>query len=219
LLISSKKRRDYEEKQSAQTLDERMSPYAELIEKIKNEAPKPIYKIVNYQSREEYAELAAAFALFEEYDLLERYIKEGAGSKYDTFNFMILNYNVRPEFAFWEPSPLYFITSKSCWKKMKEPKKMLEFLVKKHANINEKAGDGSAPLMNQIYPDGSPEILEALLELGADPNFMDAEGNTPLSLAKEFNLSGMEELLLKYGALLPDEMEERDDDGRHDAWS
>ena len=218
-MISLKKRRGYEEKQNAQTLDERMAHYAELIEKIKSEAPKPVYKIVNYQSREEYAELAAAFALFEEYDLLERYIKEGAGSKYDTFNFMILNYSVRPEFAFWEPSQLHFITSKSCWNKMKEPKKMLEFLVKKHANINERAGNGSAPLMSQICADGSLEILEALLELGADPNIMDTEGNTPLSLVQELKLSDMEELLLKYGALMPDEMEEQDDDGRHDAWS
>ena len=208
-----------EEKQKSQTLDERMQPYAQLIEKIKKEAPEPIYKIVNYQLREEFVELAAAFAFFEEYALLERYIKEGAGSVNTRFNYNILNYNVRPEFAFWEPTPLYFITSKNAWSKMKEPVKMLKYLVKTGAYIDEKAGDGSTPLLNHICKGGSLEILKILLELGANVNLFDLDGNTPLSIARKNNLTDIEELLLEHGALLPDEMENPDDDGRYDAWS
>ena len=217
--LRAKLRYACEEKQKTQTFDEQMAPYSQLIEKIKSKAPVPIYKVVNYQTREEYADFAASFALFEEYELIDRLIKEGAGGKYNTFNFLILNTNVRPEFMYFEPSPLYFITVKRAWVKMKDPKKMLEYLVKRGANINETAGDGSNALWNQIYPDGSPDVLQALLELGAYVNILDSENNTPLSLARKNNLSEIEELLLKHGALLPDEMEAPDDDGRYDAWS
>jgi len=213
--MSEKLRQDFD----STDIEAGMEPYARLIEKIKSEAPKPIFEIVNYQIKEEWTELAAAFAFFEEYDLLERLIKDGAGAAYKAFNFQILNETVRPGFAYWEPTPLYFITCKKAWVKMKDPRKMLEYLIKKGANINERAGDGSTALWNQVHPDGSLEVLQVLLELGADVNMPDSDGNTPLSAAQENNLNEVEELLLKHGALLPDELEEQDDDGRHDAWS
>jgi len=191
-------RKACKEKQSSQNLDERMIPYAQLIEKIKNEPSKPIYKIAalwtepsfitsggNFLTKEEYAEIAAAFAFFEEYELLDRYIKEGSGSERDKFNYMILNQIVRPQFSWREPTPLSFITSKESWEKMKDPKRMLEHLIKK----------------------------------GADFNFLDADDNTPLSIAQEENLTEAENILIEHGALLPDEMKSPDDDGRHDGWS
>jgi len=228
-----KRQETCKEKQKTQTLEERMAPYIQLIEKFKSEAPRPIYEVIRdhtkerFQTREEYAEYAAVLAFFEEYELLERYIKEGAGSQYDRWNFMILNQTVTPEFDFREPSPLYFITIKEAWEKMKDPKKMLDYLIKKYADVNVRAGDDSTPLLNQIINGGSSEIIRALLERRADVNCLDSEGNTPLSLlqdippqiAKNFNYSEVEELLLEHGALFPDEMEEQDDDGRYDGYA
>ncbi|MCL2180929.1 MAG: hypothetical protein FWB83_07355 [Treponema sp.] len=316
--LRSKLRYACGEKQIGQTLEERMAPYAELIKKIKNEPAQPIYKIVKCETREEIAEFAAAFALFEEYELLDRYIKEAGGGKYTVFSFNVLNYNVSPQFAYWEPTPLYFITSRKAWNSMKDPKRMLTHLAKKYSDVNAAAGDGTTALWNQTYHDSSLEILNALLELyanpnklsfdsdchwpplvhalmmkysqeddenhpfdddavkrakllleyGADPNlaspellnypplviaikfgfvtddgpeggkaadgvlelielliekganinFLDSDGNTPLSIAQKNDLSDVEEILLKHNALLPDELIEPDDDGRHDAW-
>ncbi|MDR0503446.1 MAG: hypothetical protein LBH16_09025 [Treponema sp.] len=209
-------RRGCEEKQRTQTIDERMAPYAELIKEIKSRQMQPVYQITKYELREEYVELAAALAFFEEYELLKRYIKEGAGSINNTFNFNILNYNVRPQFAYWEPAPLYFITGKKAWNKMKDPKKMLEYLVKKGANIDEKAGDGSTPLLNLTFFDSSPEILDTLLELGANPDKTSIDNDiiwTPLTHClmmkyeeEDANLPFDDEaikkasLLLEYGA-------------------
>jgi len=144
-----KQRHACREEQSAQTIEERMAPYAQLIEKIKNEPSVPIYKIAalwtepafktsggSYLTREEYAEIAAAIAFFEEYELLDRYIKEGAGSERSRFNFMILNQTVRPQFAWREPTPLYFLKELQVWEKMKDPQKMFDYLVKLGADVN-----------------------------------------------------------------------------------
>ena len=193
-----KLRQTCKEKQSAQTIEERMAPYAQLIKNIKNAPAEPIYKIAalwtepfvrtpkgDFLTNEEYAEIAAGFIFFEEIELLDRYIKEGLGSERAAFNFMILNRNVRPEFSWREPTPFSFILSKETWTKMKDPKKMVEYLLNK----------------------------------GAFLNFQDADGNTPLSIAQEENLIEAENILIEHGALLPDEMEASDDDGRHDGWS
>ena len=220
------------EKQKTQTFEDRMAPYAALIERFKNEAPKPVFEVIRdhtkerFQTKEEYAQYAAAMAFYGEYELLERYVKEGAGGQYDRWNFMILNQTVNPDFDWREPSPLYFITIKEVWEKMKDPKKALDFLIKKHADINERAGDGSTALLNQINNGGSLVTIRALLERGADVNCFDSDGNTPLSLLqeipphnlKDFNYTEIEELLLEFGALFPDEMEEQDDDGRYDGF-
>jgi len=153
----------YGDIQRGQTLEERMAPYAQMIEKMKNETKKPILKTIKLKTKEEVTELTAALALFEEYDLLKRLLKESSGS--------LLNNHVRQQFAFWGPSPLYFITTKKVWAKMKDPKKMLKFLIDIGADVNAAAANGSTPLLNQTFTGvESVEIMETLLELGADPN-------------------------------------------------
>jgi len=192
------------EKQKDHDFYERIEPYARLIEKIKSESPKPIYEIVKYETKEEWTELAAAFAVFEEYQLLDRLIRDGAGAKYNAFNFQILNETVRPQLLWWEPAPLYLITIDRVWKKMKDPVKMLEYLVKRGANIDMRAGDGSNPLFNQIHSEGSIEVIKALLNLGADVNCLNPDWDTPLSIARADDLTEIEQLLLEYGALMPE---------------
>jgi len=182
------------EKQSAQTFETRMAPYAQMIEKIKKEASKSLCDIFKFKTREEYAELAAVLALYEKYELLKRLLDETANSQFPalTSRFIIsgvqtsiLNTPVRPQFAFWGPTPFYFITAKTAREKIKDPKKILKYLIDKGADINCKAADGSAALINQTCSDcESTEMLQTLLEFGADPNqsclFYDNEW-TPLT--------------------------------------
>ena len=159
----------YADIQREQTLDERFAHYTPMIEILKSEPSKPILKIIKLETKEEVTELAAALALFEEYEILERLINES--SSLFSADCSVLNYHVRQQFAYWGPTPLYFITTKKVLKKMKEPKKMFKFLIDNGADVNAAAADGSIPLMNQTCNDcESEEILEMLLKFGADPN-------------------------------------------------
>jgi len=315
----------YEKKQEAQTLEERMAPYAQLTKKIKSDETKTISEIACIKKTSDYVDLGAALAFFEEYEILKRLLDESSESpllyadslkQQQTNRLSILNIPVSMRFSFWGPTPLYFITIMNTWSAMKDPKKTLKFLIDNGADIDAKAADGSTALSNQLYRNGSLEKLQILLELGADPNkvslngevewtpliqclipdFTEDEkslctlkeinvkqarlllehgadpnlvtrdltensplimaikygyiteyvantgeraagifdliklfiekganinstdflGNTPLSIAKDNNLSEIENLLLEHGALLPDELEESDDDGRYD---
>jgi len=310
----------YEEKQNAQTLEERMVPYAQLTKKIKSDKSKTISEIACIKKTSDYVDLAAAFALFEEYEILKRLLDESAKSPLfcaeSAQQASILNIPVSMQFSFWGPTPLYFITIMNTWSAMKDPKKTLKFLIDNGADIDAKAADGSTALSNQLYRNGSLEKLKIFLELGADPNktslngevewtpllqclvadiaedgkslctlkeifikqarlllehgadpnlvtrdltdnsplimaikngyiteygantgesaagifdliklliekgadinSVDLIGDTPLSIAKNNNLTEVENLLLERGALMPDELEKSDDDGRYD---
>ena len=308
-----------QDKQNAQSFEERISPYEQMIDKLKGVKTDSFADFFGFKRAGDYIDFAAALALFEEYDLLKRLIAEAVKSPLLTHDFPFLNNYVSPQFSHWGPTPLYSITTKNSWKKMKDPGKMLKFLIDNGADVNAAAADKSTPLLNQTCNAFEPtEVLKALLELGADPdksglfgdieftpliqslspvydedenasyplnetsieqaslllehgadpnlacpsfpdypplsmaliygfktenapegkaapgilefiellikkganvNFLDSDNDTPLSIAKEENLPLAEEILLKYGALMPDELEAADDDGRHDAWS
>jgi len=154
------------EKQATQTIEERMAPYAEKIAKLKAELSKQAKKSFDFDDFLgtdvcAHTEFVAALAFFEEYELLELCLTE---------DFALINARVRPQFSFYEPTPLYFITGTSTRVKMKDPCKMLRFLVKHGANPNIPDGEGTTPLWNQSCRRGSIEMLKTLLELGANPN-------------------------------------------------
>jgi ankyrin repeat protein len=62
---------------------------------------------------------------------------------------------------------------------------------------------------------GTMEFIEHLIKKGADVNFTDSDFNTPLSIAGDNNLLNVKELLLKYGAIEP---ENAHDNVKYDAW-
>ena len=150
------------ERQAMQSLEERMAPYAEIIRKIKDigEDAEPIDESETVEA----AEIIAAMALFEEYELLETLFEA------KQFTPQMLNTTVRTQFAYWEPTPLYFITSKKPLAQMQDPCRMMRFLAALGADPNVPAGDGSTMLWNQCNSDNPLEIMEAFLEIGADPN-------------------------------------------------
>ncbi|MDR0982477.1 MAG: YrhA family protein [Culturomica sp.] len=103
---------------------------------------------------------AAKMAAAENYEQLERYCAAGYS----------LNGLCTPETAYWEPTPLYYICSYKRYNRMKNPCKMLRFLVEHGADPNMPAGDGSTPLWNLCHKESNIELMRTLLELGADPN-------------------------------------------------
>ncbi|MDR0812279.1 MAG: ankyrin repeat domain-containing protein [Paludibacter sp.] len=152
--------------QQTQTLEERMSPLREIINQLKNRQITSFSEIFPQYSP---AELTAALALFEEYELLKLFLKSNKDKD------SCLNSHVRSQFAWWQPTPLYFITGKNQQAMMKDCCKMLRFLQQHGANPNIAAEDGSTPLWNQTTKNGSVEVLKTLLEIGADPNGLSHE--------------------------------------------
>jgi len=120
--------------------------------------------------------LAAILAREEDYMLFGKYIKEG----------LPLNERIGWWFKNYRPTPLFYISTCSVWSYMKDPVKMLKYLVKHGADINMPSAEGDTPLGNQCMPDGTAETLKTLLDLGADPNhetIMNDNSFTPLLLA------------------------------------
>ena len=176
----------YENLQQEQfPFEERILPYSKMIEQIKNEIAKGnkdfnYGKFFNFKQKEEYTEFAAVLAFYEEYDLLKCFLEQGTEFK----DFDILNSHVRPKLAWWQPTPLYFITGKKAVRTMKDPHKMLRFLVSNGADVNMTGGDGSTPLWNQTTESGIIEVFQTLLEIGANPDAKSASGDiifTPLT--------------------------------------
>ncbi|MDR2954754.1 MAG: YrhA family protein [Prevotella sp.] len=167
------------QKQDNQTIEERMAPYAVMIEKLKEEVSKQRKEVFSFDQFlelkccEDYTELVAAMAFFEEYELLKRFLEEKPAIDEE---FEILNSYVRPQFAHWMPTPLYFITGYKTRVQMTDPCKMLHLLKAYGGNANMPAGDGSTPLWNQTTPNGVYEIMQTLLKLGANPNQISIDG-------------------------------------------
>jgi len=145
-----------------------MAPYRELVEKLKKEKSEKFDfdEFLGYEVAA-HTEFVAALAYFEEYELLKFCLEQ---------DFARINATVRPSFSDWEPTPLYFITGTNARKNMKDPCKMLRFLHECGASANVAAGDGSTPLWNQTTLDGSLDILQTLLEIGANPNLTSRDG-------------------------------------------
>ena len=168
---------------AGQSFEERIAPYIEMIDKLKEEISKRgddffgFGEFLHLNDVHDYAELVATMALFEEYELLDRlfnveteFIPSRLFNEETELIPSLLNTRVRSGFSSWQPTPLYIITTKTAQAKMKDPCKMLRFLVAHGADPNQTAGDGSTSLWNQTCSDGSLVMLQTLLELGADPN-------------------------------------------------
>ena len=128
---------------------------------------KPISEVI---AKDDLSGLAAVLAREEDYTLLEKYIAEK----------LPLNEKIGWWFKGWQPTPLFYITVKKVWPCMKDPVKMLTYLVNNHADPNLAGIEGDTPLGNQCYLDGSLEVIIALLDCGADPNIKTISGGTAL---------------------------------------
>lgn len=143
---------------NAEQFDETLVPYFFLIKRIKENPDKTIKEIVDI---EEINNIPAALAAFEEYDLMERYVSEGN------------SFNVQTSvaaFRDWQPTPLYYVTTKKVFDNLEDARKLLMFLVENKADPNMSAGDDSTPLWNACHYDKPIELMQLLLELGANPN-------------------------------------------------
>ena len=163
---------EYEKKQMSLTYEERIKPAYERIQQLKNKNPAKIGDFLDLGDEEKYTELAAELALFEEYELLDRLFEEAKSSAFQITNEMLLNKRLQPQFAFYEPTPLFYVSGINAGKKLKDQKKMLEYLVKHGAEIDMESGEGFTPLLNHCYNNGMPQTLKTLLELGANPDKM-----------------------------------------------
>lgn len=81
-----------------------------------------------------------------------------------------------------------------------QAKKVVELLIKKGADLNGKAKDGSSPLHLAAERGEMSELMELLLKNGAVPNQTDGSGETPLHRAARHDNKEGCKILLAYGA-------------------
>ncbi|MCL2185415.1 MAG: ankyrin repeat domain-containing protein [Treponema sp.] len=151
---------------TAQSSPDPSMPFAELYnyqdflklrKRIYSKKHLPIRDVI---SKEDWVVLACVLAREEDYEQLERYASEG----------LPLN-DISPfYFRYFKPTPIYYITTHKIWLSMKDPVKMLRWLISHGADINKAAGDKSTPLGNHCTANGNYSIMKALLENGANPN-------------------------------------------------
>ena len=65
--------------------------------------------------------------------------------------------------------------------------------------MNAQSGTGHSPLM-AAAEDDHKDVVALLLARGANPNLKDADGDTALSIAEEWDNRGVMRILLKAGA-------------------
>ena len=143
--------------QENQPFEERIAPYIEKINQLKKEGI--VFEIFD----NERVDFFAVMCLLEEYELIEKFFCE-YGKKH-------INDTLNAEFAYWQPTVLYYLTSGKASKLIKDLPKMIRFLIENGADPNIPAADGSTMLWNQCT-DGFTDtgIMQLLLELGANPN-------------------------------------------------
>jgi len=108
-------------------------------------------------------ELPSIFAIHareQDYTFLDKYIAEK----------LPINERCSKHFMKWQPTPLFFITTLSIWNAIRDPEKMLKYLVEHGADPNMPSGEGDTPLGNQCFLGGKSKIMRTLLKVGADPN-------------------------------------------------
>jgi hypothetical protein len=148
---------------------------------------KPIKEII---PKEDLSILACILVREEDYEQLERYADEG----------LPLNENAPAYFRPFKPTPLYYATMRQIWNAMKDPVKMLHWLIAHGADINKTNGEKCTPLWMHCFLDGDIKIMKALLEAGADPNIETIIEDTPyLPLEITANVADGEEEAVKMG--------------------
>jgi ankyrin repeat protein len=80
-----------------------------------------------------------------------------------------------------------------------ETEKVLDLLIAKGANVNAGAGKTMTPLHDAVITINE-KTVRYLLEHGADPEYENEEGRTPLALAVKWNRKAIEALLREKGA-------------------
>jgi len=77
---------------------------------------------------------------------------------------------------------------------------MVQLLFRLGADLNVRSNDGSTPLIIQAAEAEGYDVMEALLELGADVNAKDLKGRSALDFARRWDEEDKVELLKEYGA-------------------
>jgi tetratricopeptide (TPR) repeat protein len=156
--------------QENQTLEERIAPYLEIIRLLKMGTDLTFSIIEDFYEEKTSEGLFPTMCLLEEYELIERFFGECGREN--------INDTLAPEFSWFQPTVLYFITVKKASAMIKDLPKMIRFLIENGADPNIPAADGSTMLWNQTndcYTDTG--ILQLLLELGANPNIASYDDN------------------------------------------
>ena len=149
------------------------SSFRKLRDRLYANKDKPIKEVIG---REDMIILVCLLAREEDYEQLERFLTEG----------LPLNETVPIYFKEFQPTPLYYITTHKIWTSMKDPAKMIGWLVSRGADPDMAAEDGSTPLGNHCLLGGNYDTVKALLDAGADPNvdtYQDGHYYKPLMLA------------------------------------
>jgi ankyrin repeat protein len=77
----------------------------------------------------------------------------------------------------------------------------VEFLISKGANINVYCTNGTTPLIRAtVIFGGDKEMVKPLIAKGADMNFGDPRGWTPLHIVAQCGLTEIAEILIANGA-------------------